>query len=651
MAEINGAADADRNNVLQDALLEVEERFRQVVEGVEDYAIILLDPEGRIATWNKGAQSIEGYSAKEAIGKHFSIFYTPEAVERTWPDYELSVAREKGRFADEGWRVRKNGSRFWANVVITAVRGGDGGLRGFLKITRDMTERRRKDLALRESEERFRLIVEAVQEYAIFMLDPEGNVASWNRGAEMIKGYKASEIIGSHFSRFYTPDAVLQGKPAWELEMATRYGSLEDEGWRVRKDGTQFWANVVITALRDSEGKLRGFAKVTRDMTERRRIEELEQTDRQKDEFLALLAHELRNPLTPIRTALEILRRPDVSATALGQAGRIAERQLHNMARLLDDLLDVSRIREGAIELRREVIEISSILRVAAEAAQPFIGERRHQLIVVYPKDAIWIEADPVRIEQVLGNLLNNAAKYTDRGGEIRLSAERSDGEVIIRVQDNGIGIEPMMVPRIFDLFVQAERRTERSAGGVGIGLSLVKKLVELHGGRVDALSAGPGRGSEFVVRLPALAPGQTVQRSGIAASPKPPRARALRVLLVDDNADSADGLAMLLELEGHEVRVAYDGASALETARTFRPHVALLDIGMPIMDGYELARRLHAAPETKETFLVAMTGWGQEEDQLRVRKAGFSRHLVKPFDPAAVERLLADYGEGRISN
>ncbi|HEX9149104.1 MAG TPA: ATP-binding protein, partial [Thermoanaerobaculia bacterium] len=490
----------------------------------------------------------------------------------------------------------------------------------------------------------FRLLVDGVEEYAIFMLDSQGNVMSWNRGAERIKGYRASEIIGTHFSRFYPNQSVLEGKPAWELEMATLYGSFEDEGWRIRKDGSRFWANVVITALRDKAGRLRGFAKVTRDMTERRRIEDLENADRQKDQFLALLAHELRNPIAPIRTALEILRRPNATPAETDQARDIAERQLRHMARLLDDLLDVSRIREGRIELRMETLDVASVMRSAAQAAASLIQARNHTLTIVDPKDRLFVRADPVRLEQVLGNLLNNAAKYTDPGGQIRMTAERIAGEALIRVRDTGIGIEPLMIPRVFDLFVQAERRMELSAGGVGIGLSLVKKLVELHGGRVEAISAGSGRGSEFIVALPAVEQ-KPVERVTAAETPSTQLARApLRVLLVDDNADSADGLAMLLELQGHETRVAYDGESALGIARSFRPHAALLDIGMPAMDGYELARRLRAAPETKETMLVAMTGWGQEEDQRKGREAGFAHHLVKPFEPSAVERLLADF-------
>jgi PAS domain S-box-containing protein len=641
VAERRRSDQPGRSSGLSKALQESEERFRQLVSGVEDCAIFLLDSEGYIMSWNAGAQRIKGYSTPEVVGKHFSVFYTREAIERAWPQLELSVAREKGRFADEGWRLRKDGSQFWASTVINTFRGADGNVRGFLTITRDLSERSKYEAALAESEERFRLLVDGVQEYAIFMLDPQGIVVSWNRGGEMIKGYEASEIVGSHFSLFYPQEAVLHGKPAWELEMAKRYGSFEDEGWRIRKDGSRFWANVVITSLRDKDGSLRGFAKVTRDMTERRKIEQLEEADRQKDQFLALLAHELRNPLAPIRTALDVLRQPNATPDVAVQAREIAERQLRHMARLLDDLLDVSRIREGRIELRKEALEVAAALRSAARLA---IVDRRHELTVTYPATPIFVSADPVRLEQVLGNLLNNAIKYTDPGGKIWLTAERGNGEVIIRVRDSGIGIEPLMIPRVFDLFVQGERRTEHSAGGVGIGLSVVKKLIELHDGRVEVFSAGAGKGSEFVVVLPAVEPGSRERNAVTDQSSAPAPARKLRVLLVDDNADSADGLALLLDLQGHDVRVAYDGESALEAARSFRPDVALLDIGMPSMNGYELARRLRAAPETKKTLLVAMTGWGQEEDRRKGREAGFAHHLVKPFEPSAVQKLLADF-------
>jgi CheY-like chemotaxis protein len=330
---------------------------------------------------------------------------------------------------------------------------------------------------------------------------------------------------------------------------------------------------------------------------------------------------------------------------------QMAERQVWHMARLLDDLLDVARISQGRFELRQEPVEIGAALAGAAESVRPLCVERRQGLEVLGPAGPLWVQADPTRLEQVLTNLLNNAAKYTDPGGRIRLRAEAAGAQVVIRVQDSGIGIAPAMLPRIFELFVQGERRLTRSAGGVGIGLSLVKQLVELHGGRVEAFSPGAGQGSEFVVRLPALtgagpvrAVGPTLQAGGQAPGAGLP---GLRLLVVDDNVDAADGLAMLLRLSGHEVGVAYDGPSAVRVAPTLRPQVVLLDLGLPGMDGYEVARRLRAQPELKGTYLVAVTGWGQPEDRQRSKEMGFDRHLVKPVNPPLLAQLLAEVKAG----
>jgi PAS domain S-box-containing protein len=627
---------------------ESESDFAHLVSGVQDCAILLLDPDGNVASWNAGAQRIKGYSEEEIVGKHFSAFYPPEAVENGLPAHALRVAASQGRFADEGWRVRKDGKQFWASVAITAIRDDAGVLRAFFKITRDLTEQQAADLALRQSEERFRLLVDGVLDYAIFMLTPGGHIASWNRGAERLKGYKASEIIGHHFSHFYPPEAIAQGKPEWELRVAVAEGRVEDEGWRIRKDGSRFWANVVITALHDEEGKLRGFTKVTRDLTQRRQIEKLQEADHQKNQFLAMLAHELRNPLAPIRSAIQVLTAPDVPSAALARARQIAEHQVAHMSHLLDDLIDVSRIGEGVIELHREVIDVAPVVIAAVQRVQPLIHERRLQISVDVWKEALSVDADRTRLEQVVTNLLSNAAKYTDPGGSIWVSAERAGGLVVICVKDTGIGIDAAMAPRIFDPFVQAERRLDRSVGGVGIGLTLVKRLVESHGGTVEARSPGPGKGSEFLVRLPYI---DRPKRPRPAAAPTKDRASAgppLRILVADDNPDSADALAMLLEMGGDEVRVAYDGVAVLTAAEGVRPDVLLLDIGMPGMDGHEVARRLRALPATKDSLLVAISGWGSAEDRERSRAAGFDRHLVKPFDIVALEELLDSYRMSR---
>ncbi|MBV8900422.1 MAG: PAS domain-containing sensor histidine kinase, partial [Verrucomicrobia bacterium] len=541
---------------------DADEHFRDVVEDIQGYAIFLLDAAGRVASWNTGAQRLKGYQAEEIIGKYFSIFYPPDALQRGWPDYELKVAAQVGSFVDEGWRLRKDGSRFWANVTITALKLPNGTLRGFLKITRDLTERKQAEEALRQSEERFRLLVEGVQDYAVFMLDPGGHVASWNVGAERLKGYSRQEILGKHFSIFYPPDALAADKPAWELRKALEYGRVEDEGWRVRKDGTRFWANVVITAIYDKERVLQGFGKVTRDMTERRKIELLQETDRQKNEFLALLAHELRNPLAPIRNALHILGLPGADALKVERARLMAERQVNHMSTLLDDLVDLARINQGRFEVHKEVLDLNSVVNHAVEAIQPGCDQRKQHLSANFPPHPIWVYGDRTRLEQVIGNLLSNATKYTDPGGRIWVGVDATETEVKVRVQDSGIGIEPMMLPLIFNLFVQAERRLDRSVGGLGIGLTLVRQLVELHGGKVDAFSPGPGKGSEFVVRLPVVSNKQGPEQlppTAVAATAQPAGSADVRMLIVDDNVDSADCLAMVVQLlQGYACQIAY---------------------------------------------------------------------------------------------
>jgi PAS domain S-box-containing protein len=1238
------------------------DQLRLLVHGTVDYAIFMLDPEGRIATWNPGAERLHGYKAEELIGRNFSQLFPKEAVEANRPEHELEVARREGRFEDEGWRLRKDGSCFWANVIITALRDEHGRLRGYSKVTRDLTDRKQAEEALRQSEERFRLIVEGVSDYAIFLLDTEGRVASWNPGAQRIKQYRAEEIIGQHFSRFYPQEAIDRGWPQYELEVAKKVGRFEDEGWRVRKDGTEFWANVVITALHDGAGKFRGFSKITRDLTERKRAEEearrlleettarrvaeenarviqeqrerlrvtlasigdavistdvegrvaflnpvaerllgwkdeeaaghgleevfhivnaetrspvenpvvralrealvvglanhtlllskdgterpiddsaapirdaenkvigcvlvfrdvaeqkraeqqrnartaathalnqaadlneaaagvlhavcqslawdiglfwtvnadgtalvcrqcrhapgvsveefeedsrnrsfakgeglpgrvwesgksawildlthddnfprlnsavrhglrsavacpiiigdqtlgvieffasrirepdadlmemmttiagsfgqfierktaeeelrdkeqrfrqladampqivwsarpngnidylnrrwseftglpstsgndawadivhpedaqpaverwsaslqsgepfemeirlldrrahayrwhlirtvamrnesghitrwfgtstdiheqkkaeessrfladasgalagvvdhestlqkianmavpyfadwsavdvatngklrrlavahqdpekielahelmrlyppspdakggstavfrtgtaefmselpeellaqgakdkrhfemlralglksyicvplvvsgetlgvltfataesgrqysqadlalasdlanraavaientqlyqaLRETDRRKDEFLATLAHELRNPLAPIRNALQILKMPRVDAEAAERSREMMERQVHHLVRLVDDLLDVSRVMRGKIELRKEHVELASIVARAVETVQPLIDTQGHRLTVQLPADSLLIDADPVRLAQVVGNLLTNAAKYTEPNGEIRLIVEREGDTAAIRVQDTGIGIAPDMLPLVFELFVQVDSSSTRSQGGLGIGLTLVKNLVEMHNGAVEAHSAGLGKGSEFVVRLPLCVQSKDQGREKLPRAPERVPASGCRVLVVDDKQDAADSLAMLLRLQGHEVRTAYSGMAALDMAKDYVPDVAFLDIGMPGMDGYEAARRIRRQPGLSKVVLVALTGWGQLEDRRRSNEAGFNHHIVKPAEPKVLENVMAE--------
>lgn len=615
----------------------VDQRLQLLVDAVVDYGIFILDPDGHVVSWNSGAQKLKGYTREEILGKHFSVFYPPEAVAAGWPQEELRRAAQLGRFEDEGWRLRKDGSRFWANVVITALYAPDRTVLGFAKITRDLTERRRQEEALRESEERFRLLVDSVRDYAIFMLDPNGIVRSWNAGAEALKGYKASEIIGRHFSVFYPPQDQAT-RPMAELAEAREHGRAVDEGWRVRKDGTQFWANVVVTAIRGPDGSLRGFAKVTRDMSEQRRLDELERSSRRMNEFLAMLAHELRNPLAPIRNAVTIMQLETLHSPVLRNCRDVIDRQLTHVTRLVDDLLDVGRLNTGKIKLRKELVRFGEVVARSAETVRPLVEARRHVLHIDLPEAPAYVEGDSTRLSQVLQNLLVNAAKYTPDGGRIELEVEAGEQFVVARVSDTGVGIEPEELERIFDLFMQADAGSSPSESGLGIGLTLARSLVELHGGTLDAWSAGRGHGSTFTVRLPAA---RAVATDGGGAQEESTVPGGMRILVVDDNRDSADSATDILRLLGHRVECCYDGKSALEMAGHFHPDVVMLDIAMPILDGYETRRLLRAQPAMEQVFVIAMTGYGNEDDRRRTQAAGFDAHLTKPVELDSLVGLL----------
>jgi len=942
------------------------DQLRMLIHGSIDYAIFMLDPAGYVVTWNPGAERLKGYDADEIIGQHLSKFYPEDAVARGWPQHELSVARSIGRFEDEGWRVRKDGSRFWANVVITALRDEDGNLKGFSKLTRDLTSRKEAEERLRRSEEHFRLIIENARDYGIFMLDPEGFVGTWNEGAERIKQYQPEEIIGQHFSRFYPQEAKDRGWPEHELKVAAEVGRFEDEGWRVRKDGSVFWANVVITAIRDAEGRLTGFSKITQDMTARKESEErarklieettarrlaeenaklireererlhvtlasigdavistdaqgriqflnpvaeeltgwttdvardrplvdifhivnettrapvenpalramtqgtvvglanhtlliardgklrpiddsaapirdadgkiigsvlvfrditerkrneqatrfladasaalsvlvdfdstlqkvaslavphfadwttvdlienngalrrvavahvdpakvelakelnrrfppdrdtnhgpkliartgqpelipnitdellaasitdtdqlarvrslglrsyigvpmkvrgqtigvlsfisaesdnryrsadlavaqnlaersaiaienaklyreLREQDRRKDEFLATLAHELRNPLAPIRNSLQILKMPRVDPDLARQTREMMERQIHHLVRLVDDLMDVSRVMRGKIDLRKESVELSTIIARAVETAKPLIEAHDHRLEIDVSFDPLPLEADPVRLVQAVGNLLNNSAKYSEDHGLILVMARRENGEAVVTIRDQGIGIAPDMLPHIFELFVQADHASTKAQGGLGIGLTLVKSLIEMHGGSITVHSDGLGKGAEFAIRLP-LAHARPADKGVSDDCNDREYGPSRRIMVVDDNRDAALSLSMLLKLEGHNVSVAHDGKTALDMATASVPDAIFLDIGMPGMDGFEVARRIRATPQLQNIRLIALTGWGQEEDRRRTAQVGFDFHLVKPPEPADIEGIL----------
>lgn len=484
---------------------------------------------------------------------------------------------------------------------------------------------------------------------AVIVTDRQGRLTMMNAIAESLTGWQTAEAVGKPLDAIFRISNELTGAPVENpVERVLREGTivgLANHTVLYAKDGTQRPIDDSAAPVRDAQGNLLGVVLIFRDVSERRRVEQaLRDADRRKDEFLAVLSHELRNPLAPIRMATEVLRLPAIDTAQAAWAHEVIDRQVQHLVRLVDDLLDVSRIMRGKIEMRKEPSDVRAILTRAIEIAQPLIDEKQHELIVEAPPVPIMAHVDPVRMVQVIGNLLTNAAKYTPPQGRIWLKSERADDEAILRVRDTGMGIPAELMPRVFELFIQGAPSANGSQGGLGIGLTLVKKLVELNDGRVEVASDGPGAGTEFVIRLPVIEESAVAERQ--SEGPSPAAVESRRVLVVDDNADAAEALAMLLRLKGHDVECCHDGPSALDSVKRQRPEFVFLDLGMPGMDGLEVARRLREEPGTSPPVIVAVTGWGQEADRRRTAEAGFDHHLVKPVSAADVHRLLAHEAE-----
>ncbi len=508
---------------------------------------------------------------------------------------------------------------------------------------RNLAVRQRAAGVLHAERERFRATLTSIGD-AVMVTDTHGRVTLLNPVARALTGWEG-DAIGRPIEEVFrivneeTRDTV--ENPVTKVLREGAVVGLANHTVLIGRDGHEIPIDDRAAPIHDGRGRLAGVVLVFRDITERRAGERaLRDNDRRKDEFLAMLAHELRNPLAPIRNAahtLGLLGNPD---DRVQWVSGVIERQVELMTRLVDDLLDVSRITSGKIALRREPVAIGAVIAQAVETARPAAESRKETLEVAVAADVGWVDGDRARLVQAVGNLLDNAIKYTEEGGHIRLSARAEADEVAIAVRDTGVGIPADLLPHVFDLFTQADRSLERRQGGLGIGLTLVRRLVEMHGGRVEAASEGPGRGSEFAIRLPRLALDAPVPAP--APAPDRPSGPARRVLVVDDQPDSTDSLALLLRLRGHEVRTASDGSSALEEFVRYRPEVVFLDLGLPGLSGYDVARRLRAMPEARDVRLVALTGYGTEADRERTRAVGFDVHLAKPVDPHAVESLLA---------
>lgn len=564
----------------------------------------------------------------------------------------VALALRTGQPAEGEWRVVwPNGAVHWIAARFQALKNEAGKPVRLAGVNVDITERRQAEKKLRDSELRFRRFMQQLPGLA-WIKDGAGRYVYANDAAERAFGIRVTELLGRTDRELFPPETAAQFEEQDRRALDSEAGIQTIEALR-HPDGTVHHSLVSKFPIAGREGEDIVVGGVAIDITERKQYEDaLADADRRKNEFLAMLAHELRNPLAPIRNALEIMRRvagsESSSPHSIDAAVAMMERQVGHMVRLVDDLLDVGRISRGKIELRRERVELASIVYHAVEAARPLCESMGHELTVTLPPEPIHLSADPIRLAQVVGNLLNNACKFTGNGGHIGLTVERAGGEnapaeTIIRVRDDGIGIAADQLPRIFDLFTQVKGARARSTAGLGIGLTLARNLVELHGGTVEARSDGPGQGSEFVVRLPILTESlRTSTEPGAAGVTAVP---SRRILVVDDNRDAAESLATLLQLSGHETRTVYDGVAAVEAAARFEPDVVLLDIGLPRLDGYAAARLIRAQHRDKRMTLVALTGWGLGEDRRRSDEAGFDAHMVKPVEPDALMRLLSELG------
>jgi two-component system CheB/CheR fusion protein len=600
-------------------------------------AIVSKTLDGIITSWNAGAEHLYGYTAAEAIGQSITLI-----IPRDRLDEEQEILRKLARGESvehfETVRRAKNGRYVDISLSVSPIRDASGRIVGASKVARDITERKRAADRLRESEARFRFLAESIPSI-VFTTAPDGTVTYLNR--------RGIDYYGE--AEFHQPDSGglllhpddREGAMT-EWRRCLREGcDFEIEARHRRYDGHYRWFVSRAVPFRDPGGAILAWFGASSEIHEQKEMQRtLREADRRKDEFLATLAHELRNPLAPIRNALHIMRLKADDPPTVEQARLIMERQLGQMVRLVDDLLDVGRITRGRLELRKERVELATIVKNALDTTRPLIEAAGHRLTVSLPALPVHLDVDPVRLGQVLANLLNNAAKYMDRGGHIWLSAVRGERDVVISVRDEGIGIPCEALPTIFEMFMQVEESLARSRGGLGIGLTLARQLVELHGGSIEAQSQGPGKGAEFRVRMP-IVPVVTALDDPRELEPQADLPVSFRILVADDNIDAAESMGIMLRLMGNDVRIVRDGQQAVDEDAGFRPDLALLDIGMPRLNGYDVARFIRHQRWGKEIVLVALTGWGQEEDKRKAAEAGFDHHFTKPVSPVDIANLM----------
>ncbi|MHB8879830.1 MAG: PAS domain S-box protein [Myxococcaceae bacterium] len=605
----------------------------------------LVSPDNRFLHCNEAFCRYLGYAEQELVGKHCREVTYPDDRQLGAEDIRAVLAGDLDAARLEKRYLTKSGKVVWGEVCFGLVRDANGRPLHFVTVVLDITERKRAEERLRASEVRLQSILEhAPMSMAIVGMD--GTIEYINRKALTTFGYSPEDIpTMEHWWVLAYPDPVYRREviATWTAlteRAIAEHREIERREYRVTcKDGTVKTMMILGVPVADKV-----FA-MFEDLTERTRAEEaLREADQRKNDFLGVLSHELRNPLTPIRNSLYILERAAPGAEQARRAHAVIDRQLGHLVRLVDDLLDVTRITRAKARLQRTRLDLVDLVRRTVEDHRTLLDN--HEVAVELPDEAVWIDGDPTRLVQVLGNLLNNAAKFTAGGGKISVSLGKAQGRAVLEVADTGTGIDPATLKRLFEPFAQADRSLDRTQGGLGLGLALVKGLVELHGGEVSAASEGIGRGARFTIKLPLDERGTL----GICPpQPGEPATRERRVLVIEDNKDAADSLSEVLQLSGHRVEVAYDGDAGLAKAREFRPEVVLCDIGLPGMDGYAVARSLRGDSVTASACLVALTGYAQPEDQHRALEAGFDVHLAKPWDPMALKQLLAQAPRARV--
>lgn len=625
-------------------------------------AIVSFSLDRTILSWNGGAERIFGYAPEEAIGQPLALLSDGDA------DSEALVARlVSGQPVQnfETLRRRKDGTHITVSLTVSPIRDDSGTVMAATATARDITASKSVEAALRDSREQLRLVIENAGEFAIFSTDLARRITTWNAGAEQLLGYSGSEVLGESADIIFTDEDRAARAPEGETQGAREHGRAADDRFHQRKDGSRFWASGAMMLMRDAKGDAVGFVKVLRDQTQVRNAQQaaersqadlvralqenqsareaLEAADAAKDRFLAVLSHELRNPLASIASAASVL--DDAQSPAdRSRAAEVVKRQSGAMATLLDDLLDISRLRLGRLAMQLAPARIAAVVENAVEATRPAVEAAGHALSLRLPPNGLEVEADAGRLSQVVSNLIGNAAKYTPPGGHITVAAELAGDEVVVTVTDDGIGMEPPQIEAMFDMFTQAAAPVGRGHGGLGIGLALSRSIVQLHGGHLDAESAGPGKGSAFSFSLPLLRATSARDAEPFDANAAPDTAKGARasILVADDNADTAWGIAKLLENSGFAVQIAGNGHEALELALRRAPDVALLDIGMPGIDGHEVARQLRARTGAR-MVLIAATGWGQDSDVRESLAAGFDAHLTKPVDVIRLRALIVE--------